>query len=118
MADTDFTSEEPSASTTTRRSSDTDRTAPRSPYQNVRTDGRAFNSPNWRRKGEIPLASPSPRTSTTRTAFSRPGPHVPQAISEGRRLYVGNMPYTAKSEDVEALFTAAGFSMYARVEGR
>ncbi|KAJ5577495.1 uncharacterized protein N7459_006459 [Penicillium hispanicum] len=84
---------------------------PRSPFQNVRTDGRAFNSPNWRMKGEeSPLPpSPSPRTTTTRTAFSRPGSHVPQAISEGRRLYVGNMPYTAKSEDIEALFTAAKF---------
>lgn len=40
---------------------------------------------------------------------------MPQAISEGRRLYVGNMPYTATSEDVEALFTAAGFSMYAHL---
>jgi len=39
--------------------------------------------------------------------------HVPQAISEGRRLYVGNMPYTAKAEDVEAFFTAAQFPMYA-----
>ena len=56
--------------------------------------------------------SPKPRTSTSRLAFSRPRPHVPHAISEGRRLYVGNMPYTAKSEDVEALFTAAEFSMY------
>lgn len=37
---------------------------------------------------------------------------MPQAIGEGRRLYVGNMPYTAKSQDVEALFTGAGFSMY------
>lgn len=38
---------------------------------------------------------------------------MPQAISEGRRLYVGNMPYTAKTEDVEALFKAAEFPMYA-----
>lgn len=61
-----------------------------------------------------PQASPSStRTNTSRTAFARPGPHVPQAISEGRRLYVGNMPYTAKTEDVEALFTAAEFPMYA-----
>ncbi|KAJ6127601.1 hypothetical protein N7523_003213 [Penicillium sp. IBT 18751x] len=87
---------------------------PRTPYtpnQNVRTNGRAFNSANWRTKGDSPQASPSPRTITSRSAFSRPGPHVPQAISEGRRLYVGNMPYTAKSEDVEALFTAAQYSV-------
>ncbi|KAJ5661477.1 uncharacterized protein N7477_009093 [Penicillium maclennaniae] len=87
---------------------------PRTPYtpnQNVRTNGRAFNSANWRTKGDSPQASPSPRTITSRSAFSRPGPHVPQAISEGRRLYVGNMPYTAKTEDVEALFTAAQYSV-------
>ncbi|KAI2788245.1 hypothetical protein POX_e06258 [Penicillium oxalicum] len=80
--------------------------APQSPFQNVRTNGRAFNSPNWRMKSEnsSPRASPSStRTNTYRT--------TPQAISEGRRLYVGNMPYTAKSEDVEALFTAAEFAI-------
>ncbi|KKK14840.1 hypothetical protein P175DRAFT_0526393 [Aspergillus ochraceoroseus IBT 24754] len=97
-------------------------------YQNgVRTTGRAFHSPNWRVKGEespstagagagseaARSGSPAgtPRTNTSRVAFSKPSPHVPQAISEGRRLYVGNMPYTAKSEDVQALFTAAGFGI-------
>ncbi|KAA8646906.1 hypothetical protein EYZ11_007545 [Aspergillus tanneri] len=84
-------------------------------YQNgVRTTGRAFYSPNWRVKGEeSPSAqnsgSPGTKTNTSRVAFSKPSPHVPQAISEGRRLYVGNMPYTARSEDVQALFTAAEF---------
>ncbi|KAJ5888958.1 hypothetical protein N7495_008999 [Penicillium taxi] len=77
---------------------------PRSPFQNVRSNGRAFNSPNWRTKSSETPASPSPRTNTSRSAFSRPGAHAPQANSDGRRLYVGNMPYTAKSEDVEALF--------------
>ncbi|CAL5874042.1 uncharacterized protein PFLUO_LOCUS8328 [Penicillium psychrofluorescens] len=85
--------------------------SPRSPFQTgVRTDGRAFNSSNWRMKSlESPQpSSPSPsRTNTSRAAFSKPA--VPQAISEGRRLYVGNMPYTAKAEDVEAFFTAAQF---------
>lgn len=28
-----------------------------------------------------------------------------KSFSEGRRLYVGNMPYMAKKKDVEALFT-------------
>lgn len=64
-------------------------------------------SPNGDNQG-----SPKPRTSTSRLAFSKPSPHVPHAIAEGRRLYVGNMPYTAKSEDVEALFTAGEFAMY------
>lgn len=31
-------------------------------------------------------------------------PATLQAIAEGRRLYVGNMPYIAKTKDVEALF--------------
>lgn len=57
--------------------------------------------------------SPSPKTFTSRFAFSRPSPHVPQAIADGRRLYVGNMAYAARSEDVQALFTAAEFPMYA-----
>lgn len=85
----------------------------------MRTTGRAFHSPNWRVKREespsgqnAAAGSPGPKTSTSRLAFSRPSPHVPQAISEGRRLYVGNMPYTAKSEDVQALFDAAEFRMY------
>lgn len=89
--------------------------APSSPFQNVRTNGRAFASPNWRTKvesgaGSPGPASPSPRPS--RNSFGRPAGHIPQAIAEGRRLYVGNMPYTAKSEDVEALFKAAEFPMY------
>ncbi|MCJ1226267.1 hypothetical protein MMC12_002917 [Toensbergia leucococca] len=36
-------------------------------------------------------------------------PKTLQAIEEGRRLYVGNMPYMAKPEDVEALFTDGGY---------
>lgn len=31
-------------------------------------------------------------------------PKTLQAIAEGRRLYVGNMPYIAKTSDVEKLF--------------
>ncbi|WEW58995.1 hypothetical protein PRK78_004463 [Emydomyces testavorans] len=34
-------------------------------------------------------------------------PDVPASFAEGRRLYVGNMPYMAKKEDVEALFSSA-----------
>ncbi|PLB46126.1 RNA-binding domain-containing protein [Aspergillus steynii IBT 23096] len=92
-----------------------EQTPVKSGFQNgVRTTGRAFHSPNWRvKREESPsgqsAGSPGPKTSTSRVAFSKPSPHVPQAISEGRRLYVGNMPYTAKSEDVQALFTAAEF---------
>ncbi|KAI9372651.1 hypothetical protein BJX61DRAFT_506472 [Aspergillus egyptiacus] len=87
---------------------------PQKTFQNgVRTNGRAFNSPNWRVKGEeSPSSSPAKSTimSTPRSSFGRQN-QVPQAISEGRRLYVGNMPYTAKMEDVQALFNAGGFEV-------
>ena len=36
-------------------------------------------------------------------------PNTLQAIAEGRRLYVGNMPYIAKTEDVENLFADGGY---------
>ncbi|OJJ47074.1 hypothetical protein ASPZODRAFT_132009 [Penicilliopsis zonata CBS 506.65] len=94
-----------------------EQTPVKSPFQNgVRTTGRAFNSPNWRVKSdESPSAqspgSPSVKTNTSRSAFSKTGTQVPQAISEGRRLYVGNMPYTAKADDVQALFTATGYNI-------
>ena len=39
-------------------------------------------------------------------------PATRQAIAEGRRLYVGNMPYIAKTEDVERLFAEGEYQMY------
>ncbi|KAL5000982.1 hypothetical protein BDV10DRAFT_25113 [Aspergillus recurvatus] len=89
-------------------------------YQNgVRTNGRAFNSPNWRvKREESPSGSRTPNQDTQNSSPRRtPGfgrsqnREVPQAISEGRRLYVGNMPYTAKMEDVQELFTRGGFEV-------
>ncbi|KAL4803170.1 hypothetical protein BDV18DRAFT_44169 [Aspergillus unguis] len=88
----------------------------------VRTNGRAFNSPNWRMKGEESPSRPqsgnqdgsSPRTfpSFGRSNGTGNGTReIPQAISEGRRLYVGNMPYTAKGDDVKALFEKGGFEV-------
>ncbi|KAL4940145.1 hypothetical protein BDV06DRAFT_197365 [Aspergillus oleicola] len=93
----------------------------------VRTNGRAFNSPNWRLKSEESPSRPtqdqqgqngdSPRRSGL--GLGRMGQNrereVPQAISEGRRLYVGNMPYTAKMEDVKELFKRGGFEV-ARID--
>lgn len=38
-------------------------------------------------------------------------PKTLQAIAEGRRLYVGNMPYRAKTEDVEMLFPDKDYRM-------
>lgn len=95
----------------------TSSTAPRSPFHSgVRTSGRAFNSPNWRIKAEdSPGAqspsSPSQRRNTPRSAFNGQNAHVPQAVAEGRRLYVGNMPYMAKTEDVQALFATGEYKM-------
>ena len=38
-------------------------------------------------------------------------PNTLQAIAEGRRLYVGNMPYIAKTRDVETLFADGNYQM-------
>ena len=38
-------------------------------------------------------------------------PKTLQAIAEGRRLYVGNMPYMAKTKDVEMLFADKDYRM-------
>ena len=38
-------------------------------------------------------------------------PNTLQAIAEGRRLYVGNMPYIAKTRDVELLFAEGDYQM-------
>ena len=38
-------------------------------------------------------------------------PATLQAIEEGRRLYVGNLPYRAKLEDVQGLFVGNGYPM-------
>jgi hypothetical protein len=46
-----------------------------------------------------------------RPALGKQSSQVPQAIIEGRRLYVGNMPYMAKKEDVHELFAAGEFNM-------
>jgi len=62
---------------------------------------RALNSPNWRVKGErnMPDAVPSGNSQ--------------DAFAEGRRLYVGNLPYVARREDVEGLFPPDQYRMYA-----
>ncbi|KAL4865374.1 hypothetical protein BDV12DRAFT_174785 [Aspergillus spectabilis] len=98
-------------------------------YQNgVRTTGRAFNSANWRMKRDESPSSPQQTPNRGQNSIqngdlpaSRPRTSgfggrsgqsiVPQAISEGRRLYVGNMPYTAKMEDVQGLFERGGFAV-------
>ena len=37
----------------------------------------------------------------------------PLALPDGRRLYVGNLPYEAKLEHVQDLFVSEGYAMYA-----
>ncbi|KAL8693541.1 MAG: hypothetical protein Q9218_001666 [Villophora microphyllina] len=38
-------------------------------------------------------------------------PRTLQAIAEGRRLYVGNLPYMAKTRDIECLFEGDGYQI-------
>ncbi|EER29614.1 hypothetical protein D8B26_003817 [Coccidioides posadasii str. Silveira] len=52
-------------------------------------------------------ARPSNRGSENSANVLVAAPDVPASFAEGRRLYVGNMPYMAKKEDVEALFNSA-----------
>ncbi|EED15566.1 ribonucleoprotein, putative [Talaromyces stipitatus ATCC 10500] len=84
----------------------------------VRTTGRAFNSANWRVKSDDSPSTNSPRfnhqsgSNSPRSPFhNKSWQPVPQSITEGRRLYVGNMPYTAKREDVESIFEAGEYSI-------
>jgi hypothetical protein len=67
---------------------------------NRSSTGRAASSNNWRVKhneiqGEQPNRGPLDRSAKEST---------PASIAEGRRLYVGNLLYRAKLEDVERLF--------------
>ncbi|CRG89009.1 6-phosphofructo-2-kinase [Talaromyces islandicus] len=89
-------------------------TPTKQPFQNgVRTTGRAFNSPNWRTKTEdSPQQTSSQANNSPRSPFNRSWQQtVSPAITEGRRLYVGNMPYMAKKEDVEAVFAEGGYKI-------
>jgi len=80
--------------------------------------GRADLSTNWRVKSDLPASSPTgPNRGWGQTQENRESPqqNTPskytkddqlaiRALEEGRRLYVGNMNYMAKREDVEELF--------------
>ena len=85
------------------------------------SSNRALSSNNWRVKQE---SNPSPRDdvpyqpqSRNFTKSANHGPHFKQEAAlereraNGRRIYVGNMPYMAKKSDVEALFAEAGYTM-------
>jgi RNA recognition motif-containing protein len=96
---------------------DLTRTAPTKAANGVRTNGRAFNSSNWRVKSDDSPNTNTPRfnnqsgNNSPRSPFNKSWQPVPQSITEGRRLYVGNMPYTAKREDVETIFEGGEYSM-------
>ena len=54
----------------------------------------------------------NPKQPTSRETRRGEGdPDTLQAIAEGRRLYVGNMPYMAKTRDVEVLFGEDDYRM-------
>ena len=110
-------------------------------HQRIDTDmSKASQSTNWRSKVSPPPSidhQAPPKSSsrwrpnhdhdkaTARYNKSVPGARIANgqntkseddaqtqtAIAEGRRLYVGNMPYLAKGQDVSATFSAAGFEM-------
>ncbi|KAK2759505.1 hypothetical protein FQN54_002984 [Arachnomyces sp. PD_36] len=62
--------------------------------------GRAASSNNWRMKHEEPQAGQSNNGSQD----PRTREPAPASIAEGRRLYVGNLLYMAKLDDIKKLF--------------
>lgn len=76
------------------------RPPPRSAYQRPSNlDNRASN------------VLPNTASNTLNTIRGEDDPRTLQAIADGRRVYVGNMPYMAKPEDVKGLFADGEYSM-------
>ena len=90
---------------------------------------RSEMSSNWRAR-DTAVASEGPRNpQIAHLSWVRPGsggistqPTVPaestrgddaskKAISEGRRLYVGNLPYMAKKDDVAGIFASDDYAV-------
>lgn len=80
---------------------------PNSLQNGGRKTGRAFSSPNWRMKSSEEGGNRTSRFALGCSSASE----ASRAISEGRRLYVGNMPYDAKSEDIRAVFETANYKI-------
>ncbi|KIY70768.1 RNA-binding domain-containing protein [Cylindrobasidium torrendii FP15055 ss-10] len=55
-------------------------------------------------------AAPAPQTADT-DGQDGDDAEVLKAVSEGRRLYVGNLPYMAKTRDIERLFQSESFTI-------
>lgn len=75
---------------------------------NKQPESRAASSNNWRlpaKPEETHREKPS-NEQKNRPAIEPDSESVPAAIAEGRRLYVGNLLYIARIEDVESLFPA------------
>ncbi|OCL05748.1 hypothetical protein AOQ84DRAFT_390669 [Glonium stellatum] len=84
---------------------------------------RASTSSNWRARqesqppsrDEVPMSYQSQSRDFTRSTNRKP--HFKQnaaserQMADGRRIYVGNLPYMAKKSDVEALFKDAGYTI-------
>lgn len=45
------------------------------------------------------------------TIWGEDDPRTLQAVEDGRRLYVGNLPYMVKRKDVEDFFACNGYQM-------
>lgn len=56
---------------------------------------------------------PTTASNTLNTIRGEDDPRTMQAIADGRRVYVGNMPYMAKPEDVKDLFADGDYFMSA-----
>ena len=79
-----------------------------------------FKQSDYSRHGDDPSSRaimkkntviPPSATSSSATLRGENDPRTLQAIEEGRRLYVGNLPYMARTEDVESLFVQHGYQM-------
>lgn len=60
---------------------------------------------------------PNTTFNTLNTIRGEDDPRTLQAIADGRRVYVGNMPYMAKPDDVKGLFADGDYSMSASLPG-
>ena len=91
---------------------------------------RSEASKNWRRKDSSPRIETINSSSASQTQQNEASlsisktkgqnilraeddPQTLKAITEGRRLYFGNLAYIARIRDVEALFVDNGYNMYA-----
>jgi hypothetical protein len=82
-----------------------------------RGSGRAFASSNWRTLTAEPLNHPAapprspideaqpPQKTTQRST------NDPSAIAEGRRIYLGNLPYAAKKHEIAAFLEEEGYKL-------